>query len=98
MNNDIGIIAPVPRKKEGRAARLAAMMESQGMTTEGTALQGLLQQEREALEREKAAATENGSVDLDDVSVKGPAEACGSAGVEGVQPTDDQPMRDVATV
>lgn len=39
------------------------MMESQGMTTEGTALQGLLQQEREALEREKAVAAENGSVD-----------------------------------
>lgn len=53
----------MPRKKEGRAARLAAMMESQGMTTEGTALQGLLQQEREALEREKAVAAENGSVD-----------------------------------
>ncbi|CAN8100033.1 unnamed protein product [Discula destructiva] len=53
--------APVPRKKEGRAARLAAMMESQGMKTEGTALEGLLQQEREALEREKAVADENGS-------------------------------------
>lgn len=51
----------MPRKKEGRAARLAAMMESQGMKTEGTALAGLLQQEREALE--KAAAEENGSDD-----------------------------------
>ncbi|KAK7731095.1 tRNA(adenine34) deaminase [Cytospora paraplurivora] len=46
--------APVPRKKEGRAARLAAIMESQGMSTEGTALEAVLQQEREALE--KAAA------------------------------------------
>lgn len=27
--------APVPRKKEGRAARLAAMMEKEGMSTEG---------------------------------------------------------------
>lgn len=33
------------------------------MTTEGTALQGLVQQEREALEREKVTATENGSPD-----------------------------------
>lgn len=46
--------APVPRKKEGRAQRLAVMMEEQGMSTEGTALEGLLQQEREA--QEKAAA------------------------------------------
>ncbi|KAG8167837.1 hypothetical protein KVR01_003526 [Diaporthe batatas] len=45
--------APVPRKKEGRAQRLAVMMEEQGMSTEGTALEGLLQQEREA--QEKAA-------------------------------------------
>lgn len=51
----------MPRKKEGRAARLAAMMESQGMKTEGTALAGLLQQEREALE--KAATEENGPED-----------------------------------
>lgn len=43
--------APVPRKKEGRAARLAAIMESQGMSTEGTALEAVLQQEREALEK-----------------------------------------------
>lgn len=55
-------VAPVPRKKEGRAARLAAMMESQGMSTEGTALEGLLQQEREAMERENATA-DLGSVD-----------------------------------
>ncbi|KUI64124.1 tRNA-specific adenosine deaminase 2 [Cytospora mali] len=46
--------APVPRKKEGRAARLAAMMESQGMSTEGTALEGVLQQEREAQEQAPA--------------------------------------------
>lgn len=48
------VTAPVPRKKEGRAQRLAVMMEEQGMSTEGTALEGLLQQEREA--QEKAAA------------------------------------------
>lgn len=33
------------------------------MKTQGTALEGLLQQEREALEREQAAAAETDSVD-----------------------------------
>lgn len=96
----------MPRKKEGRAARLAAMMESQGMTTEGTALQGLLQQEREALEREKAAAAENGSVDItvevaaviDGAPVKETAKACGGSGKEGSRATEDQPMPDAVPV
>lgn len=59
--------APVPRKKEGRAARLAAMMESQGMSTEGTALEGVLQQEREASEMAPGedASGEQLSVDKD---------------------------------
>ncbi|PSR84449.1 cytidine deaminase-like protein [Coniella lustricola] len=58
--------APVPRKKEGRAARLAAMMESQGMTTQGTALEGLLQQEREAIEQGVAADSGSSSTNADD--------------------------------
>ncbi|KAH8762161.1 hypothetical protein F5883DRAFT_424573 [Diaporthe sp. PMI_573] len=52
--------APVPRKKEGRAQRLAVMMEEQGMSTEGTALEGLLQQEREAQEKAAAWAANGG--------------------------------------
>lgn len=40
------------------------MMESQGLSTQGTALEGLLQQEREAMEREKVAAAENGNAEL----------------------------------
>lgn len=55
--------APVPRKKEGRAQRLAVMMEEQGMSTEGTALEGLLQQEREAQEK---AANGGGTTDGND--------------------------------
>ncbi|KKY38914.1 putative trna-specific adenosine deaminase-like protein [Diaporthe ampelina] len=54
--------APVPRKKEGRAQRLAVMMEEQGMSTEGTALEGLLRQEREAQEKAAARAA-NGEID-----------------------------------
>lgn len=53
--------APVPRKKEGRAQRLAVMMEEQGMSTEGTALEGLLQQEREAQEKAAAWAANGGA-------------------------------------
>ncbi|KAJ4386160.1 tRNA(adenine34) deaminase [Gnomoniopsis smithogilvyi] len=98
--------APVPRKKEGRAARLAAMMESQGMTTEGTALQGLLQQEREALEREKAATAENGTIDtaveaeagINGGPVKETAEACGDSRREDSKAIQDQSMPDKMAV
>lgn len=72
--------APVPRKKEGRAARLAAMMESQGMTTQGTALEGLLQQEREASETELATATESGSTGTDADDGLGPNEEAATNG------------------
>lgn len=72
------------------------------MTTEGTALQGLLQQEREALERENAAAAENGSVNpnnegeaaLNGNPVKVTAEDGGVAALEGAQATDDQAVCD----
>lgn len=76
------------------------------MTTEGTALQGLLQQEREALEREKAAAAEDGSADLvtevktdpNDGCVKKSTEASGLAGVEAAQATDGQHVREAVKV
>lgn len=64
--------APVPRKKEGRAQRLAVMMEEQGMSTEGTALEGLLQQEREAQEKAAAwAANGGGATDGNDAIPNG---------------------------
>lgn len=69
-NTDTNSIAPVPRKKEGRAARLAAMMESQGISTEGTALEGLIQQEREALPGENA-----GAEDVNDTNLAAAVEA-----------------------
>lgn len=67
------------------------------MTTEGTALAGLLQQEREALEREQAVAKENGSADpiteveasLNGDPEKTNAEICdatGSGGAQSAQP------------
>lgn len=72
------------------------MMESQGLSTEGTALQGLLQQEREAMEREKGAAADIDSPDptaeletkLDEEPQKPKQESCSLADVEGVQPTE----------
>lgn len=69
------------------------------MTTEGTALQGLLQQEREALEREQAAAAENGSVEtgINGGPAKETTQVCGSAGKEASQATEDQPMPDAVT-
>ncbi|ROV94924.1 hypothetical protein VSDG_07110 [Cytospora chrysosperma] len=53
--------------QENGRARLAAMMESQGMSTEGTALEGVLQQEREASEMAPGedASGEQPSVDKD---------------------------------
>ncbi|KAL1863965.1 tRNA(adenine34) deaminase [Diaporthe australafricana] len=70
--------APVPRKKEGRAQRLAVMMEEQGMSTEGTALEGLLQQEREAQEKAAAEGANGGST----------ADGNGSARNDNDQQTD----------
>lgn len=77
------VTAPVPRKKEGRAARLAAMMESQGMSTEGTSLEGVLSQEQERDEKAGAEDT-NGEQptadnDTDQISTDGQMEASESA-------------------
>lgn len=75
------------------------------MTTEGTALQGLLQQEREVLEREKGAATENGSPDptagreakLDEGLQKEEFKPPNPGEAEGVQ-SEPEPLRqDVTT-
>lgn len=77
------------------------MMESQGMSTEGTALEGLIQQERETLPGENAGAEDADAATLAaameaKLKLKLETEEAGSPNTgdaEGTQPTET-PLRE----